>query len=112
MKTAIAALLLVTLALGCDESKNDKPAAPPATASATAPPTAIPSTPPPPPAPVATIKKKLASECKPHPAVVDFTGQPDLEREVRRKVGRDGGNITPSDLAQIKSINLANNVKV
>jgi internalin A len=61
---------------------------------------------------VPTIKKKLASECKPHPAGVDFTDQPDLEREVRRKLGKDAGAITPGELAQIKSINLANNVKV
>jgi internalin A len=30
-----------------------------------------------------------------------------LEREVRRKLGKDTGPITPSDLAQIKSINLS-----
>jgi internalin A len=114
MKTLIAALLFATLALGCDESKNDKGAAP--TASASAPPvaSAVPSAPPPapPPPPVVMIKKKLATECKPHPATVDFSDQPDLEREVRRKLGKETGGITPADLAQIKSINLANNVKV
>jgi internalin A len=109
--TTIAALFV--FALGCDESKSDKPTAPAASASATALATAVPSVPPaPPPPPVPTIKKKLATECKPHPAAVDFTDQPDLEREVRRKLSKDKGNITPGDLAQIKSINLANNVKV
>ena len=111
MRTTIAALLLVPFALACDESKNDKPAVPAPSASAAALASAIPPAPPPPP-PVPTIKKKLASECKPHPATVDFSDQPDLEREVRRKLGKDKGNITPGDLAQIKSINLANNVKV
>jgi internalin A len=109
-KTAIATLL--ALVLGCDESKTEKPAAPSATASAAAA-VPVPSTPPaPPPPPVATIKKKLATECKPHPATVDFADQPDLEKEVRKKLGKEGGAITPGELAQIKSINLANNVTV
>ena len=110
MRTTIAALLLVPLALACDESKNDKPAAAAPSASAAALPSAAPSPPPAPPVP--TIRKKLASECKPHPAIVDFSDQPDLEREVRRKLGKDKGNITPGDLAQIKFLDLANNVKV
>jgi internalin A len=111
MKTTIVALLLFPLALMCDESKNDKPVPPPA-ASETALAQTTPTPPPPPSPPVPTIKKKLASDCKSHPATVDFTDQADLEREVRRKLGKDGGGITPADLAQIKSINLANNVKV
>jgi internalin A len=111
MKTPTIAALLV-LVWACDESKTDKPAAPSATASAAAAPS-VPSTPPaPPPPPVPTIKKKLATECKPHPATVDFSDQPDLEKEVRKKLGKDGGAITPAELAQIKSINLANTVKV
>lgn len=110
MKTTIAVLLLVPFAVMCDESKNDGPTvAPSASAVAQAPP---PAPPPPLPAPVPMIKKKLASECTPHPATVDFTDQPDLEREVRRKVGKDKGDITPADLGRVKSINLANNVKV
>jgi internalin A len=112
MKTTLVALLLVPFALACDESKDDKPASPPAASS----PAASAQAPPPTPSivapPVPTIKKKLAMECKPHPTTVDFSDQPDLEREVRRKLGRDAGNVTPADLAQIKSINLANNVKV
>jgi internalin A len=112
MKTTLLATVLVLL-LACDESKTDKPAAPSATASAAAVAPPVPSTPPaPPPPPAPTIKKKLATECKPHPMAIDFTDQPDLEREVRRKLGRDAGAVTPGDLAQIKSINLANNVKV
>ena len=113
MKTTIAALLLVPFALACDESKNDKAPASAPSASAAPLASAAPSEPPaPPPPPPPTIKKKLASECKPHPATVDFTDQPDLEHEVRRKLGKEKGSISPGDLAQIKSINLANNVTV
>jgi internalin A len=108
MKTTIAALLLGFVCTMCDEPKTDTPPVPSASAVATA----APAPPPPPPAPAPTIKKKLASECTPHPAAVDFSDQPDLEREVRRKSGKDKGDITPGDLAKIKSINLANNVKV
>jgi internalin A len=107
MKTTIAALLLVSVCTMCDEPKTDTQPAPSASAVATAV-----APPPPPPAPEPTIKKKLASECAPHPAVVDFSDQPDLEREVRRKSGKDKADITPGDLAKIRSINLANNVKV
>jgi internalin A len=112
MNTTIAALLLISpFALMCDESKNDKPVAPAPSAAALA--ETIPTPPPaPPPPPAPAIKKKLASDCKPHPATVDFTDQPDLEREVRRKLGKEAGGISPAELAQIKSINLANNVKV
>ena len=111
--TSLALVLLSALApLACDESKNDKLPAPAPTASAAA--ALTPATPPqaPPPPPVPLIKKKLATECKPHPATVDFTDQADLEKEVRRKLAKETAPITPADLAQIKSINLANNVKV
>jgi internalin A len=56
----------------------------------------------------ATWKKKSAADCKPHPATIDFGDDAALEKEVRRKLGKDTGNITPADLAQIKSLNLAN----
>jgi internalin A len=55
-----------------------------------------------------TWKKKLASDCPAHAATIDFGDDVALEREVRRKVGKDAGPITPGDLAQIKSINLSN----
>lgn len=93
------------LSLGCDQPSSSAPAAS-ATASASAPP------PPPPPPPVASTPpapkfvKRLASDCKPH--VVDFGGEDTaLEHEVRRKLGKDTGPLTPADLATIKSINLA-----
>ncbi len=62
---------------------------------------------PPPPAP--TWKKRLATDCPSHPTTIDFGDQTALEHEVRRKLGKDPpAAITPSDLAQIKSINLSN----
>ncbi len=106
------ALPWITLAISsislsaCDENKYDKyltkpevsaePLAviPSATATATAS------------APTVTWKRKSASDCKPHPATVDFEGDAALEAEVRRKVGKENGAITPSDLAQVKSLNL------
>ena len=54
-----------------------------------------------------TWTKRNAADCKPHPATVDFGDDAALEAEVRRKLGKDKGNITPADLATIKSINLA-----
>ncbi|HXX67707.1 MAG TPA: leucine-rich repeat domain-containing protein, partial [Polyangiaceae bacterium] len=54
-----------------------------------------------------TWRKKLATECAPHPTTIAFDDQPALEREVRRKLGKDAGAITPADLAQIKSLNLS-----
>jgi internalin A len=55
----------------------------------------------------ATWKKKDAADCKPHPATVDFGDNAALEAEVRRKLGKDSGPLTPADLAKIKSINLS-----
>jgi internalin A len=51
-------------------------------------------------------KYKTAPD-KPHPATVEFDDVA-LENEVRRKLGKDAGALTPADLAQIKSINLSN----
>jgi internalin A len=107
----LVALLLLAAPLACDDNKYDKmlasDAAPSAAAAAPAVPSAAPSA-----APSASAavswKKKSASDCKPHPATIDFGDEAALEKEVRRKLGKDKGNITPGDLAQIKSINLAN----
>lgn len=102
----IAALALVALLAGCDEPKTDVPAAPSAAASppvaSTPPPAPTPSSPPAP-----TWKKKLATECPPHPTTIAFDGLPALEHEVRRKLGKETAAITPGDLAQIKSLNLS-----
>ncbi|HEX3345572.1 MAG TPA: leucine-rich repeat domain-containing protein [Polyangiaceae bacterium] len=105
--TTIAALcLLLASTLACDENKYDKILTE-AASSATAPA-------PTPPAPSAAASaaapafvKKNASDCKPHPATIDFGGDAALEAEVRKKTAKDTGPITPTDLAQIKSINLA-----
>jgi internalin A len=108
MKTTMfaAACLFATTALACDENKYDKllaEAASSATVAAPMPlaPSAAPS------ASAPTWTKKNAADCKPHPASIDFGGDAALEAEVRKKLGKDGGAITPADLGQIKSINLA-----
>jgi hypothetical protein len=103
-----ATLALLVCAFGCDEPKNE-------TAKAVA--EAAPESPPPPPPPPAPAtpsasaavqwKKKSAADCKPHPASIDFGDDQALEAEVRRKLGKTTGAVTPADLAQIKSINLA-----
>jgi internalin A len=114
MKTpSIAAIAVGLLGLGlsvagCDEHKYDAMLAEggaAASASAARPlpiPSAVASAPPAP-----TFAKKSAADCKPHPSTVDFTDQADLEKEVRRKLSKDKGPIAPSDLAQVKSINLS-----
>src|SRR5271165_3610175 len=108
MKTPLLLALVSLVGLGCDEHKYDailaEGGAASASAAAAKPPpsaSAVASTPPAAPAP----PKKSVADCKPH--TVDFTGQPDLEAEVRRKVGKDAGTISPADLASIKSINLS-----
>jgi internalin A len=105
--TLAAACLLATTALACDEHKYDQilaEAASSATAAAPMPlaPSAAPSA-----APAPTFTKKNAADCKPHPATIDFGGDAALEAEVRKKLGKDAGPITPADLGQIKSINLS-----
>jgi internalin A len=100
-------LFVVAAAPACDEHKYDAILA---EAAASAAPAAIPTTTAsavPSAAPLPTWKKRSASDCKPHPATVDFGEDAALENEVRRKLGKDAGAITPGDLAQIKSINLA-----
>jgi Leucine-rich repeat (LRR) protein len=105
--TGTIALLLPIVALACDESKYDKYLTPDTAASA--PPTTVlpppPTTASAPPAP--TWTKKLASDCKPHPTSIDFTDQPALEADVRKKLGKDTAPIAPAELAQIKSINVS-----
>jgi Leucine-rich repeat (LRR) protein len=105
--TMLGAMLLCVIA--CDESKYDKYKTPPeAAASAVVLPTSLPTPSEAPSASAATIKKKTIAECKPHPTTVDFGDDTALENEVRKKVGKDAGALTPADLAQVKSINLAN----
>jgi internalin A len=103
-------VLLCALGAACDEPKTDasKVDAEPAAAASSAPPAAsVAPTPSPPPAPTVAFKKRLASDCKPHPATVDFGDDAALEAEVRRKLGKATGNVTPADLATIKSINIS-----
>jgi internalin A len=108
MKTTILGAMLLSI-LACDESKYDKYKTPPETAASAAAlpiPTASET-----PAPSATFKKKDVSECPPHPGSVDFGDDKYLESEVRFKLGKDAGTLTPSDLAKVKSINLTKEIK-
>jgi internalin A len=113
MKTtsAIGALLLSLLALlACDAPKNEPANAVAEAAPPSVPATVLPSasaTAPPAPAASATWKKRTLADCKPHPTAVDFGDDKALENEVRRKTAKAAGTLAPSDLAQIKSINLA-----
>ena len=109
MKTAIfGAILLVPALWACDETPSASPPVVEA-AAASAPPAPTPAptpsdtTPPPP-----KFVKKTLADCKPHPTEIDFTDNAALEKEVRRKLSKDKGPITPGDLAQIKSINMTN----
>ncbi len=85
--TKVFASLLFPLAFGCDEPKSDAPAAPAQSSAVAASSIATPPVPIPPPAPPApTFAKKLASDCKAHPATIDFGDETALEHEVRRKL--------------------------
>src|SRR5258708_6974523 len=96
----------VLVLLACEKPQSD---APQAVATAFAAPVASAlAVPTPPPAAVKTLKKKLASECTAHPTAIDFGDEAALEREVRRKVGKDAGALTPADLGAVKSINIVN----
>jgi len=100
----VASLVVSALALAaCDEDKNDLVSKVLGDAGAKGPSVAVASTydaaPPPPP-----VKKQVV--CATPPAV-DFHGNVALETEVRRKLQRDAGTITQSDLKTIKSINLS-----
>jgi internalin A len=118
---SIAALLLAAAVppfgfLACDESKYDKYKTDPAEAAAVAAASAsaaaalanaLASASASASAATVTIKKKSAADCKPHPTTVEFDDAP-LEAEVRRKLSKEAGALTPADLGQIKSINLSN----
>jgi internalin A len=109
MKTAIlGAILLVPAAMACDEPSSGNQTAVEAAAAAAPTPTPTPAPTPSvttPPAP--KFVKKSVADCKPHPAEVDFGGDAVLEKEVRRKLSKDTGPITPAELANIKSLNLS-----
>jgi internalin A len=106
MKTPTLLVVVCSFgALSCDEGKYDKYLAKPEGAAPLAAPI-VTATPPPTATATVTWKHKSPSDCTPHPAAVDFEGDTVLEAEVRRKVGKEKGPITPSDLAQVRSLNL------
>jgi internalin A len=108
MKTTTwaAAWMLASTALACDKGKYDTTLAEgAAAASSPAVPTDTPAAAPS--ATAASWTRKDAADCKAHPATVDFGDGAALEAEVRRKLGKAAGPLTPGDLAKIKSINLS-----
>ena len=94
--------------MACDEPKTESAAAPEAAAPVAEAPAPTPVADATRPRTAPTFVKKSAADCKPHPAAVDFGDDAALEKEVRRKLGKDKGPSSRPDLAQIKSINLAN----
>ena len=103
MKKALLVGLVILCA--CDDNKtagtveagpDPKALASALLASAMA--SSAPTTPPPP--------KKKEWKCGSSPNVVDFAGDDALEKEVRLKLNKPQGVIAPSDLANVKSINL------
>jgi hypothetical protein len=102
MKTT--ALFVCALALAaCDENKFAAmlDAAPSASATAaTATPSVASATPPP------VKKKEWKCTANASASVVDFGGDAALEKEVRLKLAKPEGVITPSDVAKVKSVNL------
>ncbi len=56
--------------------------------------------------PLAAPKKKKEWKCTSAPGAVDFAGDASLEKEVRFKLKKPEGIITPADLANVKSVDL------
>jgi internalin A len=109
MKTLPLALLAAAGLLACDEPKDNKAvdAAPSAAAVLTPPASAAPTASASAPAPAPSYAKKSAADCKPHPATIDFGADGSaLEAQVRLKLSKPKGDITPADLAKVKTINL------
>jgi internalin A len=102
----LLAVACSSVVVSCDEGKYDKYLTAPEAAPSAALAAPTQTAPPPAPTPTVTWKKKNASDCKPHPSTIDFEGDTVLEAEVRRKAGKEKGAILPSDLAQIRSLNL------
>ncbi len=100
------ALLLGFLVLcACEENKYgsilEAGPDPKAAASVAAMASAVASTNPLPPP-----KKKKEWKCSSVPGVVDFAGDANLEKEVRFKLKKPDGPLTPGDLANVRSIDL------
>ncbi|HEY1959961.1 MAG TPA: leucine-rich repeat domain-containing protein [Polyangiaceae bacterium] len=100
MKTS-AIFLGALLLCACDDNKDK-------TAEASAPSASIAADTPAPSSSIvlpAVIQKKVW-KCGTTPGVVDFAGDDALEKEVRLKLNKPSGPITPGELANVKSINL------
>ena len=98
--------LCALVATACDDDKKTataQPEAAPPPAATSAP--ALAPTPTPAPAPTVAFKKRTVADCK--PKTVDFNDDAALEAQVRLKLSKATGTITPADLATIKSINLS-----
>jgi internalin A len=112
LNAAIAVVLLASASVFACDDPNDKAKGAAAAPSASAAPVASsvpPVAPPAPPsaAPAPTWTKKMAADCKPHPSTIDFGSDgTTLEGQVRLKLSKAKGDITPADLGQVKSIDL------
>lgn len=104
MRTGAWVLSLVFLSLGCEENKYDKilaekkeAAAPPATVVSA--PIPVEAGLPPP------VQRKKLADCK-FDGPVTFDN-PTLEADIRKKLAKDAGAITWGDLANVRSVNVA-----
>lgn len=100
MKTAALLLFFVPAAFACDENKYAAMLDAAPSASVAALPSVTASSPPP------VIVTKKVWKCNNTPGAVDFAGDTSLEKEVRLKLAKPEGLISPADLANVKSINL------
>jgi internalin A len=102
MRTVASAVLVLLALAACDDPKKTAPAAPSAsTAAPVAAPVSSASA-----TAAETPKKKEPVKCEASPATVTFT-MPGLEAEIRKKLAKPDGPITPAEIAKVKSVNLA-----
>ncbi len=103
MKTLLLFGAAIALS-ACDENKYAAmlDAAPSASATVAAVPTTSASATPPPP----TKKKEWKCTANANAPAVDFGGDSALEKEVRIKLAKPDGVLTPADIAKVKSVNL------
>lgn len=102
MRLACVVLLGAAVA-GCEEKKYDKILS--EKKDVAAPPASVVNAPIPADAGLAAPKaRKKLSDCKPGTVTID---NPTLEADIRKKLGKDAGTISEADLANVRSVNIA-----